>query len=1069
MGLFNLGHFQIELGDYAGAKRSDEEALAILRKILPPEHPDIALCLTGLGRVQAELRNYAGARKDLEEALLICRKALPPDHPLTAQVLNSLGIVHWNLRDYARARQRHEEALAIRRKSLPSDHPDIAASLAGLGNVQSALREYAAAVGNYEEALAILRKAPAPNSRDIAMTLNNLGNVQLKLLDYAAAKRSNEEALAIRRRTLPPGHPEIAQSLVGLGNVQTELHNYANAKQSLQEAVAIYRSALPPDHPDIGGTLGSLGGVQTELRDYAGAKQSFEEALALHRKTLPSNDPAIAFTLNHLANLQRTLQDVVGAKRSLEEALAIRRTTLPPNHPDIADSLNDLGLVQGVARDYAGATRSIEEALAIYREVLPRDHPKLAISLNNLGLMQAASTHYADAKRSFEQALAICRKALPRDHPGTAKVLNNLGITQVELRDHAGARRSLEEALAIYRAALPHDHPAIALSLSLLGCLSLATQFGVGESLPRFAEATNLLLAEQLRMAVLQDEQEQLATAALARWSLGNLISATLIAETGPDLAYNFAVQVKGSVTALQRWVRHVRDVADPETARLLGRLRETNRRLVGLSMDQRSAQIMSGSNDLPKEIRALSLQRDELERELMERSAAYRNIQARAKVGSAAIRAALPQDTALIDLVNYLHLDPSTVDEVDPSAMERMVAFVVRPDRPDVVIVRLGTTREVADLIKDWRGSYGAGKAASSGHADPGVELRKRLWEPLAKHLEGVKLVLVSPDGPLNGLPWAALLGSHPGTFLVHEYAFAVVPVPQLLPELVRGKPRPANEQPSLLLAGGIAFGEQSAREAEAPAGKLPPVPVYRPLPGTESEVNDLAERFRRRFHQAPAPLVLGEDQATKQAILAAAPAHRFLHLATHGFFAGESELSIVVAGERAAAKRGVDLRWLLGSAGWHPGLLSGLVFAGVNRSDRRPEDTILTALEASELELEGVELVVLSACNTGRGQVAGGEGVLGLQRAFQLAGARSVVASLWKVPDEETHQLMREFYRRVWAEKPISRAEALRQAQLWMLEHWKGRGGVERPDSAQGPPPPYVWAAFVLSGDWR
>ena len=252
-----------------------------------------------------------------------------------------------------------------------------------------------------------------------------------------------------------------------------------------------------------------------------------------------------------------------------------------------------------------------------------------------------------------------------------------------------------------------------------------------------------------------------------------------------------------------------------------------------------------------------------------------------------------------------------------------------------------------------------------------------------------------------------------------------------------------------------------------EAPAGKLPPVPVYGPLPGTESEVNDLEKRFRRTFPQAPPPLVLGEDQATKQAILAAAPSHRFVHLATHGFFAGESESSILLAEQRAALQRG-DLRLLAGVAGRHPGLLSGLVFAGVNRSDRRPEETILTALEAAELELGQVELVVLSACNTGRGQVAGGEGVLGLQRAFQLAGARSVVASLWRVPDEETHQLMREFYRRVWSDKPVPRVEALRQAQLWMLENWKPRGGLERP-APQGPPPPYVWAAFVLSGDWR
>ena len=149
-------------------------------------------------------------------------------------------------------------------------------------------------------------------------------------------------------------------------------------------------------------------------------------------------------------------------------------------------------------------------------------------------------------------------------------------------------------------------------------------------------------------------------------------------------------------------------------------------------------------------------------------------------------------------------------------------------------------------------------------------------------------------------------------------------------------------------------------------------------------------------------------------------------------------------------------------------PGLLSGLLFAGVNRPDKPPEETVLTAMEVAELKLNDVELVTLSACETGLGRVAGGEGVLGLQRAFQLAGARSVVASLWKVPDEETHQLMREFYRRIWSKDVISKAQALRQAQLWMLENWKPRGTLERP-APQGPPSPYYWAAFVLSGDWR
>jgi len=368
------------------------------------------------------------------------------------------------------------------------------------------------------------------------------------------------------------------------------------------------------------------------------------------------------------------------------------------------------------------------------------------------------------------------------------------------------------------------------------------------------------------------------------------------------------------------------------------------------------------------------------------------------------------------------------------------------------VVVVPLGPTRALAELIDGWRASYGAGTALPAGAIDPGLELRKKLWEPVAKHLHGVNIVLVAPDGPLHGLPWSALPGSKPGTHLVHEFAFAVVPVPQLIPEILHGAVQPASDRPTLLLAGGIDFGAETAAGAIARDAKLPPVPAFRPLRGTEREVDDLQARFSRAFPQTPRPHPLSADQATKRAFLAAAPTNRFLHLATHGFFAGESEPSAEVGAQRG------DLlwagpRWRPDAVGRHPGLLSGIVFAGVNRPDRQPAETILTALEAAEMELEKVELVVLSACDTGRGQVAGGEGVLGLQRAFQLAGAHSVVASLWKVPDEATQKLMAEFYKNLW-EKKVSKLEALRQAQLTLLHEFKpngapARGGVQ----AKGP----------------
>jgi CHAT domain-containing protein len=249
------------------------------------------------------------------------------------------------------------------------------------------------------------------------------------------------------------------------------------------------------------------------------------------------------------------------------------------------------------------------------------------------------------------------------------------------------------------------------------------------------------------------------------------------------------------------------------------------------------------------------------------------------------------------------------------------------------------------------------------------------------------------------------------------------------------------------------------------------------------------------------PVTLLTGTE-ASELRLRQAMPRNRFIHLATHGFFADpafRSALQNDLTSERLfGVLQEVDADASFGRitvAGRNPLLLSGIVLAGANRPPRaddqgRPtgDDGILTAEEVAYLDLTDTELVVLSACQTGLGDVAGGEGVFGLQRAFHLAGARTTVATLWPVDDQATRALMVEFYRNLW-ERKLPKVEALRQAQLTMLARddpdrrrlERGRE-VERPGVPQPLPAPtaslpnparrlspYDWAGFTLSGDWR
>jgi CHAT domain-containing protein len=349
------------------------------------------------------------------------------------------------------------------------------------------------------------------------------------------------------------------------------------------------------------------------------------------------------------------------------------------------------------------------------------------------------------------------------------------------------------------------------------------------------------------------------------------------------------------------------------------------------------------------------------------------------------------------------------------------------------------------------------------------------------------VKVILLSPDGPFNGLPWAALPGSKPGTFLLHEHAFAVIPVPQLLPESRKNEDGQAG-QPALLAIGDVDF-DASLPGSGSGAVRVNSLPL---LKHSRAETDRAVQIFKELFPAASVVPLLGQE-ATREAFVRLAPKHSHLAVATHGFFLPEPERLRIPVEDRT---RFFTTLLTPRHEVTDPALRSGLVFAGANWQVEGRGSAFLTALEVGELDLRHVDLAVLSACETGLGTLEGGEGVLGLQRAFQLAGARTTVTSLWKVADDATQALMTEFYRNLWQKNlpnlpNLSKLESLRQAQLTLLRDYglRGReivrlrgpgeitpvgpmklaGAKEAPRMDEHELPPFYWAAFVLSGDWR
>ncbi len=1091
--LNNLAELHRLQGDYAGARPLCEKALAIRKAVLGERHPDYATSLNNLAMLLHSQGDYAGARPLLEQALAIRKEVLGERHPDYARSLNDLAMLLKSTGDYAGAKPLLEQALAIRKAVLGERHPDYAQSLNNLAELFYATGDYAGARPLFEKALAIRKEVLGERHPDYATSLNNLAFLLSATGDYAGARALLEQALAIRKEVLGERHPFYARSLNNLAELFYATGDYAGARPLFEKALAIRKEVLGERHPDYTISLNDLAMLLKLTGDYAGARPLFEKALAIRKAVLGERHPYYATSLDNLASLLSETGDYAGARPLLEQALAIQKEVLGERHPDYATSLNDLAELLYLHGYYAEARPLYEQALEIQKEVLGQRHPYYVRSLNNLAVLLSAMGDYAGARPLCEQALAIYKEVQGERHPNYASSLNNLALLLSETGDYAGARPLYEQALAIRKEVQGERHPSYAISLSNLAALLCAQQDYRGAA-PLFEQALENFERNLDLAAAGQSERQQLAMTRDFRWALNSYLTVSPLAKLAAGSAYPHVMAAKGAVFERQRRMRTRRRMlrADPqsEAARRFADYDKAVARLATLALATPDPKQAAAWRD---NVAGLSRRTDELEAELARLDAGFRSAQAEVVRTPEQLQAALPPGTALVDMLEYAHSSPSPERKGKLTSERRLVAFVVRRDRP-IERIELGPMAPIQKVIDDWRLIIAAGKVKLAT-GDPARELRRLIWEPLEPHLVGVGSVLVSPDGPIGLIPLAALPGKQPGSYLIEERPIAVVPVPRVLGSNETGRASSQRTDPgkvgparSLLLVGDIDYGGDAGARVDRGASRSAAVetragflPNFPRLSATQAEIGLIGSEFRKRFPGAE-ELKLDGVRATEEALDREAPRHRFLHLATHGYFAPKELRSALGPDDPQLKRPGIDALGGAGVVGYHPGLLSGIVLAGANR---RPtpidqDDGILTASEVAELDLSGVDLAVLSACETGLGEVAGGEGLLGLQRAFQEAGAGSVVASMWQVDDERTRALMTRFYENQWGKEGLQPAAALREAQLYLLrgegQRRSGKGeqrGADRVDvegadtSKSDRLPPFYWAAFVLSSD--
>ncbi len=887
-----------------------------------------------------------------------------------------------------------------------------------------------------KEALKLYKGVLGTRHPDYVNSLNNLAALLQAMGDHKAALPLFKEAVALHKGVLGARHPSYASGLNNLALLLKEMGDHKAALPLFKEAVKLHKEVLGTRNPHYAASLDNLAGLLQEVGDHKGALPLYKEAVALTKGVLGARDPSYATSLNNLALLLRDMGDHKGALPLLKEALAVRKEVLGTRHPHYATSLNNLALLLKETGDHKGALPLYKEALALIKVVPGTRHPSYASGLYNLAALLKELGDHKGALPLYREALALTKEVLGTGHPYYARGLNGLASLLAEMGDHRGALPVHKEALTLQKEVLGVRHPDYAMSLNNLALLlwAMGDQKGALEMMEGSLELAASLLRDN---ASVQSDRQQLANLALLRHRLDN----RLLMEDGEGhaTAATHVLAWKGQVLLRQQRRRLFLSLdADPVTRAASERLQDVTRRLVALRSSPAATR---------EKLDALREEQDDAQAALSRLSAAFRE-EARGAVTPEALAKSLPEDAVLVDYLFY---------------WGRLSAFVHRRGQKPVR-VDLGKAEPILSAVREWRPLLTRGKTGTAR----GAALKRLVWLPLERHLEGAKVVLVSPDGPLGTVPFAALPGRKSGAYLIEDVAVAVVPVPSAIPEVLRPVVEKERLPASLLAVGGVDYDGAPAAPADTRGAPLGISRDWAALPGTAGEAASVAGSFAVRF-KAEAVSLSGR-KASSGAVRAGLAKTRYAHLATHGYFAPETVKSALDLG----GKRPEDGP----PTGWDPLLLSGLVFAGANREPKPgEEDGILTAPEVSEMDLTRLELAVLSACQTGLGKVADGEGLLGMQRAFQVAGARSVVASLWSVDDRATQQLMQDFYSLAWdAKGTLSRAEALRKAQLAMLFgrtlDGRPRGPVGELVPEKGTTrrvPPYYWAAFVLSGDWR
>jgi len=975
------------------------------------------------------------------------------------------GLIYFNKGDYTESEDLYIKAAQIRGKAVGKEHSDYLGSIINLAVVYKTIGKYEkaeslfleaketyevkkknlthsfyfnclanlsdlyVAQGNYEKAellkiqvIEIRKNTSGKEHPDYAKALTNAAVLYIKMGQYEKAETLLQESLVINEKALGKEHSEYAASLLPLGGVYTMLDNFEKAEPLLLKAKEIRLKVFGKDHSSYGYILNTLAGLYQKMGNNKKAEPLLSEVKTIWEKSLGKESPEYALSLNNLASVYTDPDDFEKAEQLLKESLSITEKVAGKESPSYATYLDNLASLYTKLWLDDKASLLYLESLSIQERILGKDHPDYATGLRNLAGLYLNMEKYTEAEPLYRVSRSILKKTLGSKNDKYASTLNEMAILYFRMGMYQEVDRLIQEVTEIERS-------------TILGAMGHLSEMEMNMFLNKFSERQSRIFSMNQQIKNKGLVEAGINNTLFYKGLLGSSTSQTKqLSRSNPATANKFDLLV-----SYQRRLatEYALPIAERDSARVAEWEEKAN------TIEKELVRTVAGYGDLTRQIY-------------------WQEVQGKLQSGEAAV-----------ELVSYRYFTP------EPTDSTMYAALVLLPTDTAPHFIPLFEERQLQALFN--RPGFDEHLTVKGLYSSKS-ELLNLLWQPLEPLLRDVKTIYYSPAGLLHRINPAALLDESKQPLSANRQWVRVGSTRELVTGRLadRSFARTPEVQAPLtaMIYGGItydmdslAFAASNPMEAtnsgdsldfrrkdgnfryiveEQSPGTTPGIRggddgVWEPLTGSAREAEQVSAMLHNAGFRTDVRQGFDASEERIKKIGKNEPSPRILHLATHGFAYPDpkKEPPKAFADSEPAYKLQDD-----------PMLRSGLVLAGANHywKNKRPltnrEDGVLVAYEVRDLNLRNTELAVLSACQTGLGDVVGSEGVYGLQRAFRIAGAKFLIVSLWQVPDTQTQELMRLFYEN-WLDKKESLRDAFNHAQQTLREQ---------------EPNPYMWAGFVL-----